>query len=504
MSDLKADRPQVVIHKVSEKTIEEHNLYVLKQCTQICHDKELAGGNELTRPPVRQPRLPPHVIKTRMNDDKDAYFLGKRDPGGDTKVDRHGRLLGGRNYLVDTFQLPEKTHNFYVLVDDLIKVLHFQGSGSEFLELHNQLYPLELTDNERASLVDAGLAKDEQQSPNYVTALSSYILFGAAIVASGCRIIDDYWEQVLKEQGFTMHHRVFSLSDTQLALLRQLKPPRPEPQQRNEELDTNWLQKWEDPYPTIQEQPNAETRREYAREHSRGEHITMIVPGQSISGGIELSLNYKLPKYHYKNSFANALQNNIQDVPIGQHRSVETTPNAPVGRPSKRTDEQKDHVSERDHSLNINGWKFEAIPLAPPRSNPGRTSKGLPYYEKEKLLQRLRRLTPNQVRELEYLHDSVHLNTGLGKIRQNRRLKWSKYWQYKAGAPVGITADQVKDFREKYLPALLNQVDTEIIYDEERNLDIIHSTHRRPNANFFGHSNINGFKPPYKEDPKYK
>ncbi|AET37761.1 Swp82p Ecym_1541 [Eremothecium cymbalariae DBVPG len=495
-----------VVFKVNNRTTQEHRLHVLKHCTQIRHDKELVSG-PLDKPPAKQPSLLPYVIKTRLTASNDAYYMSKFDQAGEAKVDKSGRLIGGRRYLISTFQFPNRVPNLYLLIEDLIKVVHFEGDQREFLDKYDQFYPIHATDDEKNFLKDKGLINNTDSEITYVTALSAFICFGASIVVFGCRIIDDYWEQLLKEQGFSIHSRVFPLSKSQVAMVNELKPvPTTEDayDDDNDNDDVNWLNKWESPYPTIQEQPSLEIRHEYAKEHSRGEHISVIVPGQTINGSLELSLNYKIPKYHYKNSFINAVQNNIQDIPIGKHKSIETIPNGPVGRPSKRSEEPKEHVSERDHSLNINGWKFESLPLAPPGSNLGRTSRGLPYYEKKRLLHRLRRLTPNQVRELEHIHDSVNLNTGLGKIRQVREVKWTKYWQYKSGAPLGLTVDQVDVFKNRYLTAVLNHAETETVYGEERNVEIVHTTRRKPNANFLNHSNISGLKPPYVEERKYK
>ncbi|AMD20180.1 HDL564Wp [Eremothecium sinecaudum] len=486
----------VEVQKVQQNTLAEHRIYVLKHTIQIYHDEELTGG-PLDNPITRQPDLPPYTLKSHFIDSKDAYQQVRSDQLGESKVDKYGKLLGARKYLLNTFRLPQKSWNLYVLVSDLVSVLGFLNGEEAFLQKYDQLYKLEATGAEKKALYNHGMIDSVDKEVSYVTARSVFVRFGAAVIATGCRIVDDYWELHLKEQGFTIHYRVFPLTELQLSLVRQLKPIPKKTEAPAEETSVDWLHRWEAPYPTIQEQSSVDIRREYAKEHSHGEHTTAIVPGQSINGALELGLNYMVPKYHYKNSFANALQHNIEDVPIGKHKAIETVSSAPVGRPSKRPDELKTQVSERNHSLNINGWKFESLPLVTKGLCQGRTSKGLPYYEKDRLLCRLRKLTPNQVRELEHVHDSLNLNTGLGKLRYSRSIKWSKYWQYKSGAPIGITADQVTDFEKYYLPAVLQHVETESVYDEDRNVDIIQATSREPNANFLKHSNIRGFKPPY-------
>lgn len=487
----------IEVSKVSKQTIRRHDIYVLKHCTQINLDNQFCCG-PLQKPPLRQPSIPSYVVKSGLVDTNDAFQQVLRDKLGEGKINMNGSLLGGRQFLFTTFRITSKSVNNYVLVKDLMRTINFEKSQDDFLQQYDQLYFIKPTEDEIEGMLQKGiLTNDEESNARYVTTLSAFIAFGASVIVMGCRVIDDYWEQILKEQGFTIHHRVFSLSEFQLKLLHQLRPKSYPKKATGSVSGEDWLHQWESPYSIIQEQHSVEIRQEYAKEHSTGEHIKLIVPGQSINDALELTTTYKLPKYHYKNSFLNAAQQHTEDIPIGKHRPFETVPSAPVGRPSKRIDDFKSQITDRDHSLNINGWKFESLPLAHKNSSRGHTSSGLSYYEKDRLLQRLRRLTPNQVRELEHFHDSLNINTVLGRARHIRRIKWTKYWQYKAGAPIGLTSDQLSIFENNYLPAILSKINTKRVYDEERNVDIIYSTSRVPNPNFLNHSNIKGFRPPY-------
>lgn len=501
----------------------EHDLYLLKQAMFFVSEEQFALG-PLDKSPGRLPQFPSYVIRERLTDTNDSYVLGRGDQQGETKLNKFGCLLGGRQYLATTFFLPGKPRNLYMLIQDLINALQLPEGTlvTDFLQQHQQLYPLETDDHDQLFLQQHKITGNSTDKVQYVTAKSVFMLFGASMVVDGTRVIDDYWEQTLKEQGFVPQHRVFQIPEHVLDLVKKLKPSIGDISTKKDEI---FEPTWESPYPTVVEQSSWELRQEYSKERSNGQHLNIIVPGQTISGSLELSAQFKIPKYHSKNSFMQAVQMHSRDVPIGLHPTATITAHSPAStasnlvKPGKRllndiidsatpnefikTDpymSSNSDIVQQIESLNIDGWKFESLPVTEKDSvEESFSAKGLPLYDKNKLLNRLKMLTPNQIKELEHMHDSVYLNTGLDNARRVRKRRWLKYWQYKGGIPIGLRENQVSYFKDKHQLGVLEHVDVETVYNEAKNMDEVYTTKRLPNPNFLGHSNITGLKPPYVE-----
>ncbi|CUS22774.1 LAQU0S06e05710g1_1 [Lachancea quebecensis] len=511
------DTPRGKVNYFTKELAKEHELYLLKHALLIYNDPNLSLG-PLNEPPSRSPMLPTYVIRERIADTGDCYVIARGDQQGEAKIDRKGNLLGSRNFLFPTFTLPSRPHAVYVLVKDLIKCLESSLSPKEFLQQNAQLYGVEAGPEEFKFLKESRLCSGDEinDDASFVTTKSVFMLFGARVVVGGTRLVDDYWEQITKEQGFLPHHRVFAINSKILEVLRTLKPSATYDR-------TDKAQDCEIPnepsYQIVSEQPSWELRQEYAREITQGEHLSVIVPGQNITGSLELSAQFKLPKYHGKTSLQAAVQAGTQDTPIGvlsvPTNTSQSAPPETVNKSDKRLlsgilyplagsklDKNGGHQgsgsnSSHDVSLNVNGWKFE-IPV---RSDPSDTriysSKGLPIHDSWSIVDRLKKLTPNEINEMQHTHDSVYVNTGLQKARQTRKTRWIKYWQYKAGVPIGTTQRNASAIIRKYLKELETHIEIVRTLDEVNDREQVTTIKRVPNPNFLGHSNITGLKPPY-------
>ena len=603
------------IHLVQPETLYSHNLFLVK------HTVPLAGQDELLQGPLNQfPKktiqLPSNCFNTNINNDDNTileYPLNQRDPVGERKISIFGHLLNGSNFLFNTFTLTRIGQTNLVLVKDVMKALQFDQSMPLFLQQYSYLLSNTPTIEDVIFLYENNIIKhtgsnletstlQERESFKFITCKTAFVVFGAAIIASGHRLADDYWESFGKQQGFTQHHRVHKLPQRLINLVYQLKPSLNSSLFEKIEIEDHIISKSEihsdsssadpisfgSPYPTITEQPSKEIRDEYIEQFSKGQHIMTVMPGQSINDALELTAQFKVPKYHSKNSFLQASQMKALDVPIGKpleeqnnnsntdtnvaslssmtsfSNSVKTaartnsnlnfnnfsdnvesetttaaaSPNFTTSKPmsrmlsnlldssngngivkSKRNDDNSDspatpsalHTttshSKTNAVLNINGWKFETLPIRENQIqmmnaiNDTHTYRGLPIYERDSLLVKLKTLTPNQIKEIEYSHDSLFLNTGIQRMRSIRKKKWGKYWQYKTGIPIGLKKNQVKQLQTKTLSDILAFEDIQEIFNEETNTDEIRTTKRVPNANFLGYANIKSRKPPYATIP---
>ncbi|CAI4060822.1 hypothetical protein SKDZ_06G0160 [Saccharomyces kudriavzevii ZP591] len=539
---------------VPKLLIKEHKRVVLKQILQILDQEELVQP-PLDAFPYRKLELPRYTDESKTRDATDtSYKMLQMDAYGEKKIGLNGELFGDRHYLFNTFTFTTHRNVLLALLQDVIKVLYQDDAKQDesgFIGQHDQFLVMETTGEQTNFLIESGVVSKGSTGPfKYITAKSAFVEFGASVVVGGQRIVDDYWETLAKKQNLSSHQRVFRLTTDLILKLSLLRPSFRGSKKRSVDqtyADTSATSsgtissfKFESPYPVVTEQPSAEVREAYIENFAKGEHISAIVPGQSISGTLELSAQFRVPRYHSKNSFQQAIQMKAMDIPIGKHEellaqyesqspvgsSLTSLPNNipsvnPSNKPIKRmlssildinVSSSKNKKSEENEmikpmnkgllknntSLNINGWKFESLPLRSP-DQPGKQQyyRGLPLYEKTTLLERLKQLTPNEIKELEHLHDAVFVNTGLQNVRKVRTKKWKKYWQYKAGIPIGLKPSQLDEFKNQYLKDVLAQTSVTTTFNEITNTDETITTKRIPNANFLGNCNIRDFKPPY-------
>ncbi|CAI1966341.1 hypothetical protein SEUBUCD646_0F00120 [Saccharomyces eubayanus] len=538
---------------VPKLLIKEHERVILKQILQILNQDELLQA-PVDRFPYRRFELPKYTDQSKTRDATNtSYIMEQRDVYGEKKIGLNGELFGGRHYLFNMFTFAASGNILLTLLKDVIKVLYqddLKYDEHEFIDQHSQILVKETTEDQTNFLITHGILPKGSVGPfKYITAKSAFVEFGASVIVGGQRIVDDYWETLAKKQNLSSHQRVFKLTTKLISKISLLRPSFQNNEKDNvkkigENSDTSGSTisnyKFESPYPIVTEQPSAEIREAYIENFAKGEHISAIVPGQSISGTLELSAQFRVPRYHSKNSFQQSLQMKAMDIPIGKHEELleqyETqTPDGststslpnnipsvnPSNKPIKRmlssildinVSSSKNKKSEENEmikpinkgllknntSLNINGWKFESLPLkSTEHSGNQQYYRGLPLYEKSALLERLKQLTPNEIKELEHLHDAVFVNTGLQNVRKVRTKKWKKYWQYKAGIPIGLKRSQVDEFKNQYLKDVLEQTSVTTTFNEVTNMDETLTTKRIPNANFLGNCNAKGFDPPY-------
>ncbi|EJS43918.1 swp82p [Saccharomyces arboricola H-6] len=542
------------VFMVPRLLIKEHERIILKQILQILEQDELVQA-PLDEFPYRNIRLPRYTDGSKTKDATDtAYEMIQKDVYGEKKIGLNGEQFGGRHYLFNTFTFTVHRNVLMVLLQDVIKVLYqddVKRDENEFVCEHDQFLIMETTEEQTSFLTKKGILSEGSSGPfKYITAKSAFVEFGASVIVGGQRIVDDYWETLAKKQNLSSHQRVFKLTTNLISKISLLRPSFQNLKKKNDnqvsidasDKGKNTISsfKFESPYPIVTEQPSGEIREAYIENFAKGEHISAIVPGQSISGTLELSAQFRVPRYHSKNSFQQALQMKAMDIPIGKHEELlaqyesqtpeGSTPNSlpnnipsvnPSNKPIKRmlssildsnVSSSKNKKSEENEiikpiskgllknntSLNIDGWKFESLPLkSAEHQSKQQYYRGLPLYEKSVLLESLKQLTPNEIKELEHLHDAVFVNTGLQNVRKVRTKKWKKYWQYKAGIPIGLKRSQLSEFQNQYLKDVLEQTSVTTTFNEVTNTDETITTKRIPNANFLGNCNIKDFKPPY-------
>ncbi|KAK5773761.1 hypothetical protein RI543_005073 [Arxiozyma heterogenica] len=546
-----------LVHFASDELLLAHSLYLLKQILQISVQEELIAG-QLDHLPLKQIMVPPEYFEDRINDgtELDEYKFRKIDPLGITKIDSNGKLLiSGMNkdFLFNYFQLPGHGDKYWVLLRDLISLVQDDSIDQEtFIQKYKQqLLPIQATSDDiefmkRNHLLDKNYNDVNNNDVKIITTKSAFITFGAQIISQGTRIVDDYWETLAKQQGFTTHHRVFKCSSKVISLLKELKPQIfnrsvrssqqiPQDIKIEKEEKEEGTFNFDSPYTIIIEQPSQEIREEYEEQFSKGQHTDTVVPGQAIAGSLELSAQFRVPKYHSKNSFLQATQIKGMDTPIGEHNynknetsqlkgaqpslpNLRTNPNmTSESKISNRmlssiTDSNIDKKIEEEpsslnmnkqqtSSLNIKGWKFDSLPIGDEQQvkENNHSIKGLSYFEKDNLLKRLNYLTPNQIKETEHSHDCLFVNVGLQKVRKIRSKRWMKYWQYKHGLPIGLLNEgkQVEYIEKRYISKMLQHEDIITNFNELTNTDEIRITKRQANPNLLGYSNIKSFKPPY-------
>lgn len=131
----------------------------------------------------------------------DEYALPD-DPEGETKINRDGDLLGGRQFLVRSFTLSSRGERKYMLSTEPARAVGFRDSYL-FFQYHPNLYKLIISQEERNDLIDRGVIPYSYRSRTIalVTARAVFKEFGAKIIVDGKNITDDYYVGRLREEG---------------------------------------------------------------------------------------------------------------------------------------------------------------------------------------------------------------------------------------------------------------------------------------------------------------
>ncbi|KAI8080983.1 chromatin remodelling complex Rsc7/Swp82 subunit-domain-containing protein [Thamnidium elegans] len=121
-------------------------------------------------------------------------YISEYDESGETKVDKYGRLLGGREYRVPTFKLPTRDDTLFMFSKDPAALLGFRDSFV-FLKKNPKLLKVHIDNVEKGYLVDSNLLRStfRTREISVVTARSVFKQFGHRIVKRGRKGRDDYY-----------------------------------------------------------------------------------------------------------------------------------------------------------------------------------------------------------------------------------------------------------------------------------------------------------------------
>ncbi|OJJ47548.1 hypothetical protein ASPZODRAFT_64221 [Penicilliopsis zonata CBS 506.65] len=124
------------------------------------------------------------------------------DPEGETKVDRDGNLLGGREYRVRTFTILNRGDRQYMLSTEPARCIGFRDSYL-FFQKHRMLYKIIIDDEAKRDLIERDIIPHSYKGRaiGVVTARSVFREFGAKIVVGGRKIVDDYDVKAASERG---------------------------------------------------------------------------------------------------------------------------------------------------------------------------------------------------------------------------------------------------------------------------------------------------------------
>ncbi|KAL1745944.1 chromatin remodelling complex Rsc7/Swp82 subunit-domain-containing protein [Schizophyllum fasciatum] len=154
-------------------------------------DDPLASWGDEARDPARTA-----VVNGQVYTIEGDELVTEDDPAGETKIDRNGVLLGGRQFKANTFVIPSRhPSRMYMLAIDAARTSGFRDSLTYFRR--NALaHKLTATQAEKDYLIGAGKlgAHLKTRSVTLVTARSAYKLHGARTVVGGRWVVDDYYE----------------------------------------------------------------------------------------------------------------------------------------------------------------------------------------------------------------------------------------------------------------------------------------------------------------------
>ncbi|QGA12809.1 hypothetical protein EYB26_000454 [Talaromyces marneffei] len=145
---------------------------------------------------------------------------------GEKKVDKMGRLLGGREYRVRTFTILNRGERLYMLSTEPARCIGFRDSYL-FFQKHKMLYKIIIDDDAKRDLIERDIIPHSYKGRaiGVVTARSVFREFGAKIVIGGRKVNDDYDEKAALERGDT---------EGELAVPEDKLPPPGEEYNRNQ------------------------------------------------------------------------------------------------------------------------------------------------------------------------------------------------------------------------------------------------------------------------------
>lgn len=148
--------------------------------------------------PTQQPIDKDGNMMDIVNDEVDLPV----DPEGETKVDKLGHLMDGRDYRCRTFTVLGRGNRLYMLSTEPARCVGFRDSYLFFTK-HKRLYKIIVDDDEKRDMIEREIIPHSYKGRaiGIVTARSVFREFGALIIVGGKRVIDDYDVAKAKEEG---------------------------------------------------------------------------------------------------------------------------------------------------------------------------------------------------------------------------------------------------------------------------------------------------------------
>lgn len=152
------------------------------------------GPSHITRAPIDKQGNSLNVI--------DDEVVMSEDAEGETKVDKNGYLLGGRDYRVRVFTIKGRGRRLYMLSTEPARCTGFRDSYLFFTK-HLTLFKIIIDDEEKRDLIERDVIPHSYKGRaiGVVTARSVFREFGAKIVINGRKITDDYQAQAARDRG---------------------------------------------------------------------------------------------------------------------------------------------------------------------------------------------------------------------------------------------------------------------------------------------------------------
>ncbi|KZF19669.1 hypothetical protein L228DRAFT_270991 [Xylona heveae TC161] len=156
--------------------------------------KQKGGPSHVTQVPIDK--------EGNMMDVIDDEVALPEDPEGETKVDKMGHLLGGREYRVRTFTILGRGERLYMLSTEPARCIGFRDSYL-FFQKHKQLYKIIIDEAAKRDLIEREIIPHSYKGRaiGVVTARSVFREFGARIIIGGKRVIDDYQAAAARANG---------------------------------------------------------------------------------------------------------------------------------------------------------------------------------------------------------------------------------------------------------------------------------------------------------------
>lgn len=123
----------------------------------------------------------------------DEYTLPD-DPLGDEKIDKDGKLQGGRQFKVRTFKLFDNGNRLFMLATEPARAVGLRDS-SAFFQYHPNMYKYILSQAEKNKLIGQSILpySYRNRTISVVTARSVFKEFGYTIIVDGKENDDDYY-----------------------------------------------------------------------------------------------------------------------------------------------------------------------------------------------------------------------------------------------------------------------------------------------------------------------